>query len=48
MFKNKSLLITRITGYFGNAVLNSYLETDILEIHIFSRAEKKQNDIRNR
>lgn len=48
MFKNKILLITGGTGSFGNAVLNRFLETDIKEIRIFSRDEKKQDDMRNR
>ncbi len=48
MFKNKTLLITGGTGSFGNAVLNRFLETDIGEIRIFSRDEKKQDDMRNR
>lgn len=47
MFKNKTLLITGGTGSFGNAVLNRFLETDIQEIRIFSRDEKKQDDIRH-
>ena len=47
MFKNKTLLITGGTGSFGNAVLNRFLETDIKEIRIFSRDEKKQDDMRN-
>lgn len=46
MFKNKTLLITGGTGSFGNAVLNRFLETDIKEIRIFSRDEKKQHDMR--
>lgn len=45
-FKNKKLLITGGTGSFGNAVLRRYLDTDIEEIHIFSRDEKKQDDMR--
>ncbi|NKI32016.1 polysaccharide biosynthesis protein [Muricauda sp. DJ-13] len=48
MFKGKTLLITGGTGSFGNAVLNRFLETDIGEIRIFSRDEKKQDDMRNR
>ncbi len=48
MFKDKTLLITGGTGSFGNAVLNRFLETDIKEIRIFSRDEKKQDDMRNR
>lgn len=46
MFKNKTLLITGGTGSFGNAVLNRFLDTDIKEIRIFSRDEKKQDDMR--
>lgn len=46
MFKNKTLLITGGTGSFGNAVLESFLNTDIGEIRIFSRDEKKQDDMR--
>ncbi|WP_444994317.1 polysaccharide biosynthesis protein [Aliikangiella sp. IMCC44359] len=46
MFKNKILLITGGTGSFGNAVLNRFLDTDISEIRIFSRDEKKQEDMR--
>lgn len=46
MFKNKKLLITGGTGSFGNAVLNKFLNTDIEEIRIFSRDEKKQYDMR--
>ena len=47
MFKNKTLLITGGTGSFGNAVLNRFLRTDIGEIRIFSRDEKKQDDMRH-
>ncbi len=47
MFKNKTLLITGGTGSFGNAVLNRFLKTDIKEIRIFSRDEKKQDDMRH-
>ena len=47
MFKNKTLLITGGTGSFGNAVLNRFLKTDIGEIRIFSRDEKKQDDMRH-
>lgn len=47
MFTNKTLLITGGTGSFGNAVLNRFLETDIKEIRIFSRDEKKQDDMRH-
>jgi len=46
MFKNKILLITGGTGSFGNAVLNRFLNTEIKEIRIFSRDEKKQHDMR--
>ena len=46
MFKNKILLITGGTGSFGNAVLRGFLDTDIKEIRIFSRDEKKQDDMR--
>jgi UDP-N-acetylglucosamine 4,6-dehydratase len=46
MFKNKVLLITGGTGSFGNAVLRGFLNTDIKEIRIFSRDEKKQDDMR--
>ena len=46
-FKNKTLLITGGTGSFGNAVLNRFLMTDIGEIRIFSRDEKKQDDMRH-
>ena len=48
MFKNKTLLITGGTGSFGNAVLKRFLNTDIGEIRIFSRDEKKQDDMRKR
>lgn len=47
MFKNKTLLITGGTGSFGNAVLNRFLNTEIKEIRIFSRDEKKQDDMRH-
>ena len=47
MFENKILLITGGTGSFGNAVLNRFLDTDIKEIRIFSRDEKKQDDMRH-
>jgi len=47
MFKNKTLLITGGTGSFGNAVLRRFLDSDIKEIRIFSRDEKKQDDMRN-
>lgn len=46
MFKDKTLLITGGTGSFGNAVLKRFLDTDIKEIRIFSRDEKKQDDMR--
>ena len=46
-FTNKTLLITGGTGSFGNAVLNRFLQTDIGEIRIFSRDEKKQDDMRH-
>jgi UDP-glucose 4-epimerase len=48
MFNNKILLITGGTGSFGNAVLDRFLETDIKEIRIFSRDEKKQDDMRKK
>jgi len=49
MLKNKTLLITGGTGSFGNAVLNRFLNTDYFkEIRVFSRDEKKQDDMRNR
>ncbi len=47
MFEGKTLLITGGTGSFGNAVLNRFLSTDIKEIRIFSRDEKKQDDMRH-
>ncbi|MFR5633821.1 MAG: polysaccharide biosynthesis protein [Monoglobales bacterium] len=47
LFTNKTLLITGGTGSFGNAVLNGFLNTDIGEIRIFSRDEKKQDDMRH-
>jgi UDP-glucose 4-epimerase len=46
MFKNKIVLITGGTGSFGNAVLDKFLDSDIKEIRIFSRDEKKQHDMR--
>ncbi len=46
MFKEKKLLITGGTGTFGNAVLRRFLQTDIAEIRVFSRDEKKQDDMR--
>ena len=48
MFKEKVLLITGGTGSFGNEVLKGFLDTDIKEIRIFSRDEKKQDDMRKR
>jgi len=48
MFNNKVLMITGGTGSFGNAVLKRFLDTDITEIRIFSRDEKKQDDMRKR
>lgn len=48
MFSQKTLLITGGTGSFGNAVLKRFLDTDIAEIRIFSRDEKKQDDMRKR
>ena len=48
MFKNKTLIITGGTGSFGNAVLRKFLDTDIAEIRVFSRDEKKQDDMRKR
>ena len=47
MFKEKTLMITGGTGSFGNAVMNRFLETDIGEIRILSRDEKKQDDMRH-
>ena len=47
LFKDKTLMITGGTGSFGNAVLNGFLNTDIGEIRIFSRDEKKQDDMRH-
>lgn len=47
LFTNKTLLITGGTGSFGNAVLDKFLKTDIGEIRIFSRDEKKQDDMRH-
>ena len=46
MFKNKTLLITGGTGSFGNAVMKRFLHTEVKEIRIFSRDEKKQDDMR--
>ena len=47
LFTGKTLMITGGTGSFGNAVLNRFLQTDIGEIRIFSRDEKKQDDMRH-
>ena len=47
IFENKTLMITGGTGSFGNAVLNRFLDTDIKEIRVFSRDEKKQDDMRH-
>lgn len=47
IFTGKTLMITGGTGSFGNAVLNRFLKTDIAEIRIFSRDEKKQDDMRH-
>ena len=47
LFKNKTLMITGGTGSFGNAVPNRFLKTDIGEIRILSRDEKKQDDMRH-
>ena len=47
LFRDKTLLITGGTGSFGNAVLNRFLDTDSGEIRIFSRDEKKQDDMRH-
>ena len=47
IFAGKTLMITGGTGSFGNAVLNRFLHTDIAEIRIFSRDEKKQDDMRH-
>ena len=46
MFQNKILMITGGTGSFGQTVLKRFLETDVREIRIFSRDEKKQEEIR--
>ena len=46
MFKNKTLLITGGTGSFGNSVLKGFINSDFKEIRIFSRDEKKQEDMR--
>ena len=47
-FKNKILLVTGGTGSFGETVINHFLESDFEEIRIFSRDEKKQDDIRKK
>jgi UDP-glucose 4-epimerase len=47
VFSNKTLIITGGTGSFGNAVLRRFLHTDIKEIRVFSRDEKKQDEMRN-
>ncbi len=47
LFNGKTLLITGGTGSFGNAVLTRFLDTDVGEIRIFSRDEKKQDDMRH-
>ena len=47
IFDGKTLMITGGTGSFGNSVLNRFLKTDIAEIRIFSRDEKKQDDMRH-
>ena len=46
IFKNKTLLVTGGTGSFGNAVLDQFLKYNLKEIRIFSRDEKKQDDMR--
>ncbi|MDO4207685.1 MAG: polysaccharide biosynthesis protein, partial [Lachnospiraceae bacterium] len=48
IFTGKTLMITGGTGSFGNAVLDRFLDTDIGEIRIFSRDEKKQDDMRKK
>lgn len=48
IFKDKTLLLTGGTGSFGNAVLLRLLDSDISEIRVFSRDEKKQDDMRHR
>ena len=48
MFKDKVLLVTGGTGSFGNAVLRRFLDSDVAEIRILSRDEKKQDDMRKR
>ena len=47
VFKDKTLMITGGTGSFGNAVLDKFLCSDVREIRIFSRDEKKQDDMRH-
>ena len=47
IFAGKTLMITGGTGSFGNVVLNRFLKTDIGEIRVFSRDEKKQDDMRH-
>ena len=47
MFSNKTILIPGGTGSFGNAVLRRFLNSDVKEIRIFSRDEKKQDDMRH-
>ena len=47
VFSNKTLLITGGTGSFGHTVLNKFLTSDIAQIRIFSRDEKKQDDMRH-
>ena len=46
MFKDKTLLITGGSGSFGKTILNKFVDTDIKEIRVFSRDEKKQDDLR--
>lgn len=48
MFKNKTLLITGGTGSFGNTVLKRFVDSEIKEIRVFSRDEKKQDDMRSK
>ena len=48
MFKNKTLLISGGTGSFGNAVLDKFIDSNIGQIRIFSRDEKKQDDMRRK
>ena len=47
MFKNKTILISGGTGSFGNAFLNKIIKAPFKEVRVFSRDEKKQNDLRN-